>query len=73
MTKYIIYKNEGTSSKKFIQTIYRNDTSESLDMGNAIEFSDKELALELCDYLNDRETEKYKVMSITTTIEEDVE
>lgn len=73
MTKYVIYKNEGTTNKKFIQTIYRNDTSESSDMGDALELPNKELALGLCDYLNDRDSEKYKVMCIKTTIEEVVE
>lgn len=73
MEKYIIYKVEGTSSKKYIQTIYRSDTSESVDVGNAIEFSNKELALKICEYLNERENEKYKVMLIKTTIIEEVE
>ena len=73
MTKYVIYKNEGTTNKKFIQTIYRNSTSESSDMGDALELPNKELALGLCDYLNDRDSEKYKVMCIKTTIEEVVE
>ena len=73
MTKYVIYKNEGTTNKKFVQTIYRNSTSESSDMGDALELSNKELALGLCYYLNDRDSEKYKVMCIKTTIEEVVE
>lgn len=73
MTKYVIYKNEGTTNKKFIQTIYRNTTCESSDMGDALELPNKELALGLCDYLNDRNSEKYKVMCIKTTIEEVVE
>lgn len=73
MTKYVIYKNEGTQNKKFIQTIYRNSTSESSDMGDALELPDKELALKLCDYLNNRENEKFKVMSISITFEECVE
>lgn len=73
MTKYVIYKSEGTTNKKFIQTIYRNSTSESSDMGDALELPSKELALGLCDYLNDRDSEKYKVMCIKTTIEEVVE
>lgn len=73
MTKYVIYRNEGTTNKKFIQTIYRNSTSESSDMGDALELPNKELALGLCYYLNDRDSEKYKVMGIKTTIEEVVE
>ena len=42
-------------------------------MGDALELPSKELALGLCDYLNDRDSEKYKVMCIKTTIEEVVE
>ena len=73
MEKYVIYKIEGTSSKKFLSTIYRNSTSHSNYIGDSIEFVDKNTALKICDYLNERETEKYKVMCIKTTIEEDVQ
>ena len=73
MIKYVIFKNEGTSNKKFVQTIYRASTSESSDMGDALELSNKELALQLCEYLNERENEKYRVMSISVTLEEVVE
>ena len=70
MTKYVIYKSEGTASKKYLQTIYRNSTSVSSDIGDAIEYNDKELAINTSKYLSVREKENYKVMSITTTIEE---
>lgn len=73
MEKYIIYKNEGTTSRKYLQTIYRSSTSESSDIGNAIEFPNKELAIETCNYINDREVEKFKVLCIKTTIEEDIQ
>ena len=73
MEKYLIYKCEGTSNKKYIQTIYRNSTNESSDMGDALELPTKSLALDLCDYLNERESEKFKVMCVKTTIEEVVE
>lgn len=71
--KYVIYRIEGTSSKKYIYTIYRNSTSESSDIGNAIEFENKELALSMKDYLSNREKENYKVLCIKTTIDEEVE
>ena len=71
--KYVIYRIEGTSSKKYVYTIYRNNTSESSDIGDAIEFGNKELALQMKDYLSDREKEKYKVLCVKTIIDEEVE
>ena len=74
MEKYLIYYNETSTSKKYIETIYRNSTSTDTDMGDAIEFDDKETALKVADYLNKRDSvNKYKVMCIKTTIEEVVE
>jgi hypothetical protein len=74
MEKYLIYYNETSTSKKYIETIYRNSTSTDTDMGDAIEFDDKETALKVADYLNKRDSvSKYKVMCIKTTIEEVVE
>lgn len=73
MEKYIIYKEEGTSNKKYLETIYRNSVSTDVDMGDALELPTKSLALDLCEYLNKRENEKYKVMCVKTTIEEVVE
>lgn len=74
MEKYIIYFNETSTSKEYIATIYRNSKSTTTDMGDGIEFEDKETALKVKDYLNKREgTTKYKVMCIKTTIDEEVE
>ena len=74
MEKYLIYFNETATCKKFIGTIYRNTTSEYTDMGDAIEFDDKETALKVRDYLNNRQkVTKHKVMCIKTTTEEVVE
>lgn len=71
MEKYLIYYNESMTSKKYIGTIYRNTISTNTDMGDAIEFLDKETALKVAEYLNKRDSvSKYKVMCIKTTIEE---
>lgn len=74
MEKYLIYYNETSTSKKYIETIYRNSISTDTDMGDAIEFMDKDTALKVKDYLNNRDgVTKYKVMCIKTTTEEVVE
>ena len=73
MEKYIIYKEEGTSNKEYVGTIYRNSVSTDSDIGDALELPTKSLALDLCDFLNKRGNVKYKVMCIKTTIEEVVE
>ena len=74
MEKYIIYFNETTTSKEYIGTIYRNSKSSYTDIGEAIEFDDKETAIMVKDYMNKREgTTKYKVMCIRTTIDEEVQ
>jgi hypothetical protein len=73
MEKYVIYFNETSTSKEYIGTIYRNSKSAYTDIGEAIEFDDKETAIMVKDYMNKREgTTKYKVMCIKTTIEEEV-
>lgn len=74
MEKYIIYYNETSTSKKYVETIYRNSISTDTDMGDAIEFSDKETALKVRDFLNTRDgVTKYKVMCIKTSVEEVVD
>ena len=73
MEKYLIYYYETSTSKDYISTIYRSSKSTSTDMGNAIEFDDKETAIRVKDYLNEREgVTKYKVMCIKTTFDEEV-
>lgn len=73
MEKYLIYYNETSTSKQYISSIYRNSKSANTDMGDAIEFENKETALKVKEYLNKREgVTKYKVMCIKTTIDEEV-
>ena len=43
--KYVIYYYETATSKQYIYTIYRNSVSHSKDIGDAIEFEDKETAM----------------------------
>ncbi len=74
MEKYLIYFNETSTSKQYISYIYRNSLSKSSDIGDAIEFFDKDTAIKVKDYLNKRDSvSKYKVMCIKTTIDEEVE
>ena len=75
MEKYLIYYNETSTSKKYVEYINRNNESTDTDMGDAIEFDNKEVALSICEFLNRRNTNRnsYKVMCIKTTIEEEVE
>lgn len=74
MEKYVIYRDDTSTSKEYVEYIYRNSISKDKDMGDAIEFYDKETAVIVCNYLNKRESGKnYKVMCIKTTIEEDVQ
>lgn len=70
MEKYIIYFDETQTSRKYLSTIYRNSTTESKDLGSAIEFDKKETALEMSEYLTKREKTEYKVLCIKTTFEE---
>ena len=75
MEKYLIYYNETSTSKKYVEYINRNNESTDTDMGDAIEFDNKEVALSICEFLNRRNASRnsYKVMCIKTTIEEEVE
>ena len=73
MEKYIIYKQTSETDKVYLRTIYRTSNNNDDDIGEAIEFDNKELALLLASYINERDDEKYKVMLVKTTIEEVVE
>ena len=70
MEKYIIYCDETTTSRKYVYTIYRNSVSDSKDIGDAIEFYDKDTAISVKNYLSKREKEDYKVLCIKTTFDE---
>lgn len=69
MKKYVIFKFDGTDSKEFVSTIYRNSLNHSSDIGDAIELDDMEQAKSLCNYINKRkESTTYKIMCIETKI-----
>lgn len=71
MEKYLIYYNESADSKKFVYNVGRTSNSHSTDVGDAIEFDNKETALRVRDYINSRDgVTKYRVMCIKTTTEE---
>lgn len=68
---YVIYYDETETSKKYIETIYRNSVIDDSDIGDAIEFYDKETAQKVAKYLNKRKSvSKFKVMCIKNTFEE---
>lgn len=74
MEKYLIYFNDTPTSKRYVSTIYRNSSNDTTDIGDAIEFDNKDVALNVAEYLNKRTgTTKYKVLCIKTTMEEVVE
>lgn len=71
MEKYLIYFDETPTSRKYLTYFYRNSVSDTKDIGDAIEFDEKQTALNLSEYLKRREkTNKYKVLCVKTTIEE---
>ena len=71
MEKYLIYYYETETNRKYVEYIYRNNVSTDKDMGDAIEFFDKDTALKVAEYINKREgVNKYKVICIKTTYEE---
>lgn len=73
MGKYLIYYDETPTSKKYVEYINRSGESVDSDIGDAIEFDDKELAIDTKDYLIRRgATRQYKVMCIKTMIEEGI-
>ena len=77
-----VFRSLLMASKKLIPDEYQrveyiqsNGESTDTDIGDAIEFDNKELALTMCEFLNRRNASRnnYKVMCIKTTIEEVVE
>lgn len=69
--KYVIYYDETATSRKYVYNIYRTSVSESKDIGDAIEFEDKDTAIKVRDYLNKREKRNdFNVVCMKTTIEE---
>ena len=73
MEKYLIYYDETSTSRRYVENIYRNSIGTDIDVGDAIEFDNRELALKMAEYLNKRDRNKFKVICIKTTIEEVVE
>lgn len=71
METYLIYYDKTQTSREYLKYIYRNSIGTDTDIGDAIEFNDKETSLKVASYLNTREgVDKYKVLCIKTTIEE---
>lgn len=72
MEKYLIFYIDSTNKKRYVEDIYRNSISTDSDIGDAIEFFDKDTALIVCNYLNkrDNDTTKYKVLCQKTILEE---
>lgn len=72
MEKYIIYYLNTNDARRYLETIYRNNESVDEDIGEAIEFTNKNVALNVADYLNNRKScsYEYKVLSVKTIVEE---
>lgn len=69
--KYMIYYNETETCKKYVSSIYRGSTNETTDIGDAIEFDELKVALEMMKYLNRRRNNyNFKILCVRTTIEE---
>lgn len=69
MEKYLIFKKTSEVNRKYAYYIQRNSVSTSEDIGDAIEFDNKDLALAMVKYLSKRDKEQYYVLSVVTTIE----
>ena len=71
MEKFVIYKEISETNREYVYYIQRNSVSFDKDIGDAIEFTNKELALSMATYLENRSTAniKLKVLSIKTTYE----
>lgn len=71
MEKYLIFKKTSETNREYVYYIQRNSTSTSDDIGNAIEFDNKELALSMAKFLTNRDNNnrKYYVLSMVTTID----
>lgn len=74
MEKYIIFQNK-REYRVYVDTIYRNSVSTDRDIGEAIEFSDIDMAKSICSYINVRENiinneDKYKILEVSTQFKE---
>ena len=58
MGKYLIYFNEGTASKKYIDDIYRDSVSDSKDIGDAIGVSSRTVSGAMRKLVTDGYVEK---------------
>lgn len=72
MEKYILQRIYDSDKPVYLATIYRGSLSHSSDIGEALEFEDKETALNICKYVNERKDSSYtyKVLLVKTVIEE---
>ena len=71
MEKYLIFKKTSETNREYVYYIQRNSASTSSDLGDAIEFDSKELALMIAKYLTNRtnDNKKYYVLSMVTKID----
>lgn len=70
MEKYVIFEKTSETNRKYVYQISRNNLYTTEDIGNAIEFYDKETAMLIAKYLTKRnETNKrFYVLSMTTEV-----
>lgn len=70
MERYVIFKETSETNREYVEYIYRTSVSYDKDIGDAIEFDNKRLALDVARYLEKRAGNVvYKVLAIKTTME----
>lgn len=71
MEKYLIFEKTSESNREYVYQIGRSNIYTSDDIGNAIEFNNKETALMVAKYLTDRNkhSKKFFVLSMVTKID----
>lgn len=69
MEKYLIFRKTSETNREYIYQISRNSVSTQDDIGYAIEFDNRELAISMATYLTNRDSngKKYFVLSMITT------
>lgn len=70
METFVVFDKTSETNREYLKTLHRANYYTDKDIGEAIEFPNKELAISIANYLNDREECKtFYVLKITTTEE----
>lgn len=70
MEKYIIFEKTSETNRKYVYQISRNSLYTTEDIGDAIEFYDKETAILIAKYLTKRNesNKRFYVLSMITEV-----